>query len=606
MALELVLDVYSIPSIVALFINIMIWTFILRIRPVKVQNIFFMLMLLGFVIWNGCQIIVRSAMDVSTAVFWGQLEYLGGHFAVVFFFCFVLAFTGILNKKNSKYLYATIILYITILTSLMFLTDLFAPTYIRYIWGYSPQPGTLFIIMALFNSLFSICALVLLYRTYRHEKMYIIKTQAKLIFIGSSIPIIMGGVTDVILPSLGITVYELAGVLTVSMAVFIAYAIIKYRFMFPRIEIIAKVVFDSMNYLVIVIDTSENITNVNRATLNLLGYSEPELLGKSIKTIIKPGNPGSNPNPRPGSKFKNIELERLMAGFDVQDVEMVYKTKDGRRIPMDFSGSLMRNEAGEVEGIVCVAKDLRETKMYHDLQHTYQELKTIQAKLLQKEKLAGIGSLAARVAHEINNPLQIIIGTIEIILDENYPKQIQEDAKDLLKAADRIKKIVSDLSIYTREASTIKVKSLDLNQIIKQSCELVKFSSKFINVEFNFDMKKLSKIKVNREELQQVFINLINNAIDAMDGSGKISIRTFEKDNNILVRIADTGKGISPENLKKIYDPFFTTKEVGKGTGLGLFVVHQIVKRYHGDIDAESHFGKGTCIILKFPVKINI
>jgi PAS domain S-box-containing protein len=438
--------------------------------------------------------------------------------------------------------------------------------------------------------------------------MYIIRTQAKLIFIGSSIPIIIGGTTDVILPSLGITVFELAGVLTVFMAGFIAFAIIRYRFMFPKIEIIAKVVFDSMNDSVIVIDTSENITNVNKATSNLLGFKEPELIGKPIREIVKPASASSNPNPNPGSnsKFKNVEFEKLLKGNDVKDVEMVYKTKDGRRIPISFSGSLMKGETGDIEGAACVAKDMRETKMYQDLQHAYQELKTVQAQLLQKEKLAGIGSLAARVAHEINNPLQVIIGTTEIILGEDDPNQIREDAKELLLAADRITKIVGDLSIYSRDSSTISVQPLDLNQLLKQSCGLVKFSSNLDNIKIKYDLQKLSKIKLNKEEMQQVFINLIKNAIDAMDGNGELTLSTHELDNFIWVQITDTGKGISSGDQKKVFDPFFTTKEVGKGTGLGLFVVHQIIKRYHGLIDFQSRLGMGTSVIIQFPVNVNI
>ncbi len=606
MALELVLDIYSVPSIIALFINFIILILVFRIRPVKIQNIFFMLMLLGFMIWTGCQIAVRSATDVSTVMFWGRLEHLGGHFASLFFLCFVLAFSGVYNKKNSKYLFSIIIPYMIVITYLMFWTDLFAPTFKHYVWGYSPQPGPLFFIIAFFHSLFSIAGLVLLYLTYKREDIFIIKTQAKLILVGSSIPVLIGGITDVILPSLGITVFELAGILTVIMAGFIAYAITKYRFMFSRLELIAKVVFDSMNDCVIVIDTTGNITNVNKATLNLLGYQDFELIGKPINKLIQPGKGSKKTNPGTDMKFKNVELQRLMNGSNIKDVEMIYKTKDSRRIPMSFSGSFMKDKTGGIEGIVCVAKDLRETKMHQDLQHAYQELRSIQAKLLQKEKLAGIGSLATRVAHEINNPLQVIIGTTEIILDENDPGQIQKDGKDILIAADRIKEIVRDLSIYSRDASTIKVQPWDINRIIKQSCELVKFSSKLTNIKFRFYLQKLSKIKVNKEEMQQVFINLITNGIDAMDENGKLSIGSFEHDNLIQVQITDTGKGISEVDQKKIFDPFFTTKEVGKGTGLGLFVVHQIVKRYHGIIDVNSQPGKGTTITLKLPVSVNI
>jgi len=596
-ALELQLTLYSIPYFIALIINLVIAIYIFRIRPVKVSNIFFISMLLCFVVWTGTQIILRSALDVSTAMFWGKILYLGGHLSTPFFLCFVIAFTGRYKQEHGKYYVLCLSTYVSMMTYLMFTTSLFAPTYEKFSWGFSPVPGPLFFIMAPFNMLFAFSGLILLYLYLGDESSVSIKTQTKLILIGSTILITIGGATDVLLPMLGVTVFEVGSFLTISMACFIAYAIMKYHFMDPKIEIIAKAVFESMYDSVIVVDSLGKIKNVNKATLDLLGKEEKEILGKSIGTIVGRSRDETIQN----SKFIGIPFDEMLEAGDIKDLHIVYRAKNKREIPMSFSGRLMMDEMDELDGMVCVARDMRETQLYNDLQHAYKELKSMQAQLVQSEKLAGIGTLAAGVSHEINNPLQVIIGNAELIQDDDEPAQMKEDAKDILMEAKRIVRIVNELTDYSRDPLNMEVQPLDLNKVLKKSVKMSKYSVKFTKIKVKMKFNRISKIMANPGEMQQVFINLITNAVDAMDGKGELSIATKEKGNIVWVEISDTGKGIKTENFNKIFNPFYTTKDVGKGTGLGLYIVHQIVDKYRGAIDIKNHRMKGTGVILKFP-----
>jgi len=599
LALELELSLYSIPYFIALLINLSIAIYIFRIRPVKVQNIFFILMLFCFVTWTGCQIVVRSATDMSTAMIWGRVLYMGGHLSTPFFLCFVLSFTGAFKKEHWKYYVLFLAGYVSMMTFLMFTTSWFASTYEEFNWGYSPIPGPLFYIMAFFNMLFAFSSLILLYRYMENEKKLYIKTQTKLILMGSSILIFLGGATDVLLPMLGVTVFELGSILTVSMAGFIAFAIVKYHFMFPRMEIIAKAVFESMHEPIIVLDSTGSISNVNSATLNLLDYKEKELIGAPIDRIIGHSSDEEDTNQR----FNGLSYHELMDRIEIKNREGIFRTKRGKEIPMSFSGALMMDEMGVLEGMVCVAKDLRETKMYNDLQHAYKDMRSMQAQLVQSEKLAGIGTLAAGTSNEINNPLQVIIGVAEMSQEEEDFHQVKEDTQDILSEAIRIKNIVNELTDYSRDPQTMDTAPLDLNDVIKKSVRLSKYSVKFKKIKVKMGFKKVPKIMANPGEMQQVFINLITNAVDAMDGEGVLTIRTMEKDGQVSVIISDTGKGIDRGHFSDLFNPFFTTKDVGKGTGLGLYIVHQIVEKYKGVIHIENR-SKGTSVKVQFPATI--
>ena len=218
---------------------------------------------------------------------------------------------------------------------------------------------------------------------------------------------------------------------------------------------------------------------------------------------------------------------------------------------------------------------------------------------LQSEKMAAVGQLAGGVAHEINNPLGVILGFAQSLARRVPSGDIQEmPLKSIEREALRCKSLVQDLLTFSRMNRTDK-EAMDLNEAVEGSLSLVSAQTKVKNVslmrDFNGD---LPKIVANKNQIQQIVVNLCNNAIDAMPEGGTLTVSTrkssWKNKDAVQIQVRDTGQGIPKEVQSKIFEPFFTTKEVGKGTGLGLSLVFEIVQKHEGQITVESEMGKGT------------
>ncbi|MCD6319361.1 MAG: GHKL domain-containing protein, partial [Candidatus Desulfofervidaceae bacterium] len=242
---------------------------------------------------------------------------------------------------------------------------------------------------------------------------------------------------------------------------------------------------------------------------------------------------------------------------------------------------------GKVKEILCIAREVTQEKL-------------LQEQLSNTEKLVSLGTLAAGVAHEINNPLGIIIGFGELLL-ENTPKESQayQDIKLILKHALHCKSIVENLLNFARPSKGIH-EATEVNEAIKEIINIVKHTLETNNIQLKTMLaKNLPQVNVDKEELQQVFLNLVINAIDAMPEGGELFISTaLDEDQSVKVIFQDTGCGIKKKHLDKIFDPFFTTKPEGKGTGLGLSVSYSIISKYNGRIRCESEEGKGATFII--------
>jgi len=227
----------------------------------------------------------------------------------------------------------------------------------------------------------------------------------------------------------------------------------------------------------------------------------------------------------------------------------------------------------------------------------------LQEQLIQSEKLAGIGVLASGVAHEINNPLSGIIGMAEIALEEEDPSKKESYLTDILECGQRINEIVKGLRSYSRAAKKEEFGPVDLNGVLEESLKMVQLAIKANSVEVIKEFQASEKIQANLGEVQQVFTNLITNAFQAMDGKGgKLILSTRALEDFIEVKVSDNGTGIPQKYLNQIFDAFFTTKNPGEGTGLGLNIVYRIVSKYEGTIDVDSKERMGTTFTIKFPI----
>jgi signal transduction histidine kinase len=246
-------------------------------------------------------------------------------------------------------------------------------------------------------------------------------------------------------------------------------------------------------------------------------------------------------------------------------------------------------------------------KLNTDLETKIEDLKAAQDQIIRTEKLAVAGRLAAGVAHEVNNPTGIIINRIECLQSEAKEKGISDDLindlSTISKYAHKISKIVEDLSIFSRTTySESESTRIDINDVLEDV---------FFLIEQKLKDKKIRLIKKLHPEslyvlgdpgrLEQVFINIIDNAIHAISDKGSITVTTGAGKKFIRTRITDSGHGIPEEQLNKIYDPFFTTKEVGKGTGLGLPISQAIIADYNASIRVDSRINEGTTFTITFP-----
>jgi len=263
----------------------------------------------------------------------------------------------------------------------------------------------------------------------------------------------------------------------------------------------------------------------------------------------------------------------------------------------DFSVLSVPEQQDEV-GVLVNAFNKMET----DLVARDRELIKKNEELLQSRKLASIGTLASGVAHELNNPLNNIYTTAQRLMKKSgdeCPAYIKTGLDDIFSQTMRVKKIVGDLLEFARGREP-QMRDVELNNLIKGAYKQVADTTKTENINFTLDSGPGEiLIYVDPEQIEQVFINLFTNALDAMPEGGSLSVKTEPGNAVVKIRISDTGRGMSRPTLEKIFEPFFTTKD--KGTGLGLAIVFNIIQKHNGRIDIDSEEGKGTTFIITLP-----
>lgn len=342
-----------------------------------------------------------------------------------------------------------------------------------------------------------------------------------------------------------------------------------------------QMILDNSRVIIVTTDTNGSIVEFNREAETLLEYSKSEVMGKDVLMLYE--------NPR-----QRTDLMRSAGAFDgevweVRNREVRFRSKSGRILHVILTLSTMVNEDGMIIGTVGVGKDISEQKM-------------LQFKLMQSEKLAGIGTLATGIAHEINNPLAGILGMAEAIRDEDDMALIKSYTDDIIQYSENARKIVRELSNYSRSAHNVGEAKVDIAEVMENSLKMARHSAQFHDIQLVVDLTRGLFVSANAVEAQQVFVNLIVNAVHAMGTSGTLTLRCWSEDGFVKAMVRDTGAGIPEKNLSQIFDPFFTTKPVGMGTGLGLYVVYRIVTKYGGNVEVESRVGQGTAFLLRFPI----
>ncbi len=327
--------------------------------------------------------------------------------------------------------------------------------------------------------------------------------------------------------------------------------------------------FENSKDIVYFCDLDGNVTDINTSGLELLGADDKTETLNFHNLFIN-------------SEVLRRYLTEIKSRGYVRDLEMECAGQDGTVRHILLTTNAIYGADGEMIGYEGIGKDMT-------------RLRTITEQLINREKMASVGEMAAGVAHEINTPLGIILGYTQLMMDDFDKGSEPFATMEVIERQTKVcRRIVADLLKFSRQdGSTMSV--ADANEIIKEVLAVTEHTLNInkINVIRNFS-PDLPLIKGDPEKLHQVFINLFNNAQYAMEEGGEIILSTSHTDEDVLITVEDTGSGIEEEIKNKIFDPFFTTKEVGKGTGLGLSVTYGIINEHGGSISVESPVRKKT------------
>ncbi|HWP45591.1 MAG TPA: ATP-binding protein [Candidatus Limnocylindrales bacterium] len=340
-------------------------------------------------------------------------------------------------------------------------------------------------------------------------------------------------------------------------------------------------VLSYLQYPVALLNLSGTIKWANPALERLWGYNQEELKRKKITFLYSK------------ESRKNLPKIQEILTKDSWQGDLVVLRKDKTESPVSVALQVIRDDEGKPLSLLKLIQELTSQK-------------AMEKQLIQSEKLIVIGTLAAGVAHELNQPLMVIRGYTQILLSNH---QNDPELKDSLKRIEgqttRMMKIIQHLRDFSRGSTGMK-EPLSINQIIENAFTLLNQQLKAHNIEVIKELAQdLPQIKADANQLEQVIINLIVNARDALDqkGGGEIKVVSrFKKPDKVEVLVSDTGIGMPPHIKNHIFEPFFTTKEAGKGTGLGLNISQRIIKDHGGDISVTSTEGKGTTFVLTFPI----
>ena len=283
----------------------------------------------------------------------------------------------------------------------------------------------------------------------------------------------------------------------------------------------------------------------------------------------------------------NVNESHRMKEFAQEDVRALKLFADQAALALE-KAQLYRDSQRQLEKLLSVLDELSRT----------------QAQLVHSEKLASLGVLAGGVAHEINNPLMVILGRTELtLMDEDIPSTARDNLDTIRQETERIAEIVHSLLTFSRKSRQEKIEDISVNDVLERTLMLSEHQLTLGNVRVIKELDPdLPEIRTNPGQLQQVFMNLIINAHHAMPDGGELTVRTSSlPEDRVFIEIEDSGCGIPSESLDRVFDPFFTTKEEGKGTGLGLSVSRNIVESQGGEIGVQSTVGLGTVFRVVLP-----
>jgi two-component system, NtrC family, sensor kinase len=457
-----------------------------------------------------------------------------------------------------------------------------APVRVPWGWSYVPGPAQLAFFALTTPPLTLAVAAVL--ATLRARVGVAPRPQRILIRVGIFLPVVLISVTDVALPALrvpfprlGSTAYALFGLIALGSG-------LRYGLSFFTPRHFSDEILETLHEGVLMITPNGVVRRANRGMARLCGRRREAIAGVELSSLL---------DWRPPTDLHVVEEEpgRLLGA-------------DGEPVPVSVSAAPLRDHRGNLLGVVVVLRDLR-------------EIEELRRRVLTQARLAAVGELAAGLAHEINNPLAFVRANLvqlerdwKLLCDPHalpteQRRPIAEEGRELIEESlvgvNRAAEIVRGVRHFTHAGQPAR-ELADLNELVEDALAMLRPQMRSSALSLEFAPSPLPPVLCAPQELRQVFLNLLVNAIDAVKGRGHVTVSTRREPDAVSVEVRDDGCGIAPETLERIFDPFFTTKRVGEGTGLGLGIAWHIVESHGGRIEVESAPGAGATFRVRLPL----
>lgn len=335
---------------------------------------------------------------------------------------------------------------------------------------------------------------------------------------------------------------------------------------------------DQSSVMINSIDAEGRVVTWNRASQQLLGVAPAAARGRRFGVeVARLAEP---------ARWDSLWTALRKTGTIAAEVAVL--AEDGQEIPLHLEGRLLRAADDTVTGAVLVGLDLRRRRALED-------------QIQRTQKLAAVGLLAAGIAHEINNPLSGVVGYSRLLLEKPLDPGVREKVEKIAASGERCRKIVEGVLLFSRQREGGKKRPVELCGLIDRVMAIGEYQWRMHNVRILREGLTAAHVVGDADQLEQVLLNLLSNAVDAMPRGGRIRVRTGREDGRVRLEITDEGTGIPPEIVDRIFDPFFSTKEIGKGTGLGLAISYGIIKDHGGDILVRSQPGQGSTFTILLP-----
>ena len=412
------------------------------------------------------------------------------------------------------------------------------------------------------------------------------RSQGRVVLLALGTPLVMASLTDGLLPMLGVQLPRLGTISLAWMGGIIAWSYFHFGYSLLAPGRFAPEILESLGDGVILVRLNGVVRNVNRGTARLLGCPADAVRGLPLRQILP---------------FVSLDPPQ-----EIDDREGELCVGPDRRIPVSISSSLLRDKRGLPIGVVLIVRDLR-------------EVVALRHRLVTSGRLAAVGQLAAGIAHEINNPIAYVRSNLGVLREhwQALEKELADDAgpharelldeghdviAECLEGVDRAAAIVRDVKGFSH-AGEGQRQTVDLAPLLDRVLRIAEPQLRGRVAHVERDYAPTPPVPCAPQELQQVFLNLVLNAAQAVRPEGSIAVRTGVEGDSAVIVVEDDGCGISPDVMGRIFDPFFTTKPVGEGTGLGLAISYQIVRNHGGEIRVSSEPGVGTRFQVRLPLE---